>query len=259
MESLYSRDIGPSSSTEVLVHVHGFAISGTYLLPTAERLSDRFRSVVPDLPGFGRTPRSGEPLDFSAMADCLARHLDELGIERATLVGNSMGCPVICEFDHLHHDRLERAVLVSPAGGLHSRPFARAVGQLAQDSLREDLSMARIAVPDYLRFGPVQTLKLFRAMTEYPTIERFLELSVPALAVLGSRDPLLPGPARVTELVRETHADLEVGVVMGAAHAINYSHPADLAWMIRSWIDHGAGWAAGAPAGVRRLAGIPTR
>src|SRR6478735_12775160 len=139
---MHYRDLGPASASEVLLHVHGFAISGTYLLPTAELLSDRFRSVVPDLPGFGRSPRPAARLDFPAMADQLVRLMDDLDIERVTLVGNSMGCPVICEFDHRHHDRLERAVLVSPAGGLHSQPLGRAIGQLAHDALLERPSMA---------------------------------------------------------------------------------------------------------------------
>src|SRR6478735_6922110 len=141
-DDLFYRDLGPRAASEVLLHVHGFAISGSYLLPTARLLSDRFRSIVPDLPGFGRSPKPAAPLDFTAMADRLARLLDSLNIESATLVGNSMGCPVICEFDHRHADRLERAVLVSPAGGLHTQPLARAVGQLAQDALREPPSMA---------------------------------------------------------------------------------------------------------------------
>ena len=48
-----------------------------------------------------------------------------------------MGCPVICEFAHHYPERLERAVLVSPAGGLYNQPLRRAMGQLARDGVRE--------------------------------------------------------------------------------------------------------------------------
>jgi pimeloyl-ACP methyl ester carboxylesterase len=238
---IHYRDVGPAGPGHdtVLLHVHGFAISGTYLMPTALRLADAYRSIVPDLPGFGRSPRRPGRLNFADMSDQLVEVLDALDIERVTLVGNSMGCPVICEFDHRHHDRLDRAVLVSPAGGLHTRPLLRAIGQLGRDALLEDPSMARIAVPDYLRFGPIQTLRMFDAMTSYPVIERFLALSAPALAVLGSRDPLLPGPARAQELLASMRTHLDVGVIIGAAHAINYSHPEELAWLIRWWLGDG--------------------
>ena len=55
--------------------------------------------------------------------------------------------------------------------------------------------MARVAVPDYLRFGPVSALRLFRQLTRFPSLERLQHTPVPTLAVLGSRDPLMPGPA----------------------------------------------------------------
>ena len=44
-----------------------------------------------------------------------------------------MGCPVIVELAHRYPERIERAVLVSPAGGLHNQPLRRAMGQLAKD------------------------------------------------------------------------------------------------------------------------------
>jgi pimeloyl-ACP methyl ester carboxylesterase len=247
------RTFGPDDATEVLVHVHGFAISGSYLVPTAEALSDRFRSVVPDLPGFGRTPKVPGALTFESMADHLARLLDTLGLDKVTLVGNSMGCPVVCEFDHRHHGRLARAILVSPAGGLHSKPFLRAAHQLARDALLEPPSLARVAAPDYLRFGVPDTVRLFAAMTRYPTVERFLNLSVPALAVIGSRDPLIPGPERVYEVMNGHSASIDAAVIIGAAHAINWSHPVELSALVRRWIDDPSTWHVGLPSAVRPI------
>ena len=51
-----------------------------------------------------------------------------------------------------------------------------------------------MAVPDYLRFGPVSALRLFSQLTRFPSLERLQHSPVPTLAVLGSRDPLMPGP-----------------------------------------------------------------
>ena len=48
-----------------------------------------------------------------------------------------MGCAVITEFAYLHPDRLDRAVLVAPAGGMHNQPLQRAMRQLVPDGLRE--------------------------------------------------------------------------------------------------------------------------
>ena len=148
-----------------------------------------------------------------------------------------MGCPVICEFAHRYPDRIERAVLVSPAGGLHNQPLARAVGQLGLDGGREPVKLVGVATPDYLRFGIPSTFKLFKALTQYPTLQRLLELKLPTLVVLGERDPLLPGAARVQEVASQSDSHVLIVTMETAAHAINFSHPEELAHVIRLFMD----------------------
>ena len=75
-----------------LVHLHGFAISGAYLMPTARALAARGVNVVPDLPGYGRSERRERVLDIPGLAESTIAILDGLGIDKAVLVGNSMGC-----------------------------------------------------------------------------------------------------------------------------------------------------------------------
>ena len=223
-------------SGPVIVHLHGFAISGRYMLPTAALLADEFRTFVPDLPGFGRSPRNEAGTTIPALADSVAGVLDAVGAERATVVGNSLGCAFLASFAERHPDRIDRAVLVSPAGGVHSQPLARAVAQLAIDATREPPSMATVAVPDYMTFGLVGSLRLFVAMTRFPALESLLHLTVPMLVVLGARDPLLPPARRVRQVVGQLGPRATVAVLRDAAHAINYSHPVELASLIRSFL-----------------------
>lgn len=219
-----------------MMHIHGFGLSGRYLLPTAERLGDEFHTLVPDLPGFGRSQRAPGALDVPDLADAAARFLDDRGVEKATLVGNSMGCPVIIEFARLHPDRIERAVLVSPAGGAYNQPLSRAVRQLSRDGMREPPRMIGVAAPDYLRFGVPSTFRMFRALTQYPSLDRLLQLRIPTLVVIGDRDPLLPPPGRVHEVAAMTDSHVLLVGIRGAAHAINFSHPGELAHVIRSFM-----------------------
>jgi pimeloyl-ACP methyl ester carboxylesterase len=230
---VFYRESPEPPDAPVMMHIHGFGLSGRYLLPTAERLADEFHTLVPDLPGFGRSAKAADLLDVPDLAHAAARFLDERGVESATLVGNSMGCPVILEFAHHYPERLERAILVSPAGGLHNQPLRRAMGQLARDGGREPARMVTVATPDYLRFGVPSTFKMFRALTQFPSLERLLELQIPTLVVMGDRDPLLPGPARVQEIAGRTDNHVLVVTIEGAAHAINFSHPGELSHVIR--------------------------
>ncbi|HEX5858917.1 MAG TPA: alpha/beta hydrolase [Microbacterium sp.] len=233
----YRESPEPRPGQRVMMHVHGFGLSGRYLLPTAQVLADDFHTLVPDLPGFGRSAKAGALLDVPDLAHAAARFLDGKGIERATLIGNSMGCPVICEFAYRYPERIERAVLVSPAGGMYNQPLRRAVGQLSKDGPREPRRMVTVATPDYLRFGVPSTLKMFKALTQYPTLERLLALTIPTLVVLGDRDPLLPGPERVKEVASQTDNHVLVVHIEGAAHAINFSHPGELSNVIRLFMD----------------------
>ncbi len=230
------HSLGGAEATPV-VHVHGFGISGSYLMPTARLLAARGPNVVPDLPGYGR---SGDPpalLSIPELAAALHRLLDVMALERVVLLGNSMGCPVSIEATHQRPDRVERVILVSPAGGAQNQPLPRGIAQLALDAVREQPSMASVAVRDYLRFGPLNAWRLFGELVAYPSLERLLMLPVPTLAVLGARDPLMPSTSRAREVARAMPGHVDLVQIEDAAHAVNYSHPGELAHVVSRWLD----------------------
>ena len=227
----FNVDAGPDA--DAMVHVHGFGISGTYLEPTAALLAPHYRTFVPDLPGMGRSIRPEGGLDLPGLAKALMSYCDAVGVERPILVGNSLGCPIIIEVAASFPNRIQRAVMVSPAGGPNNQPLGRALGQMARDGLREPPSMLPIAARDYLRFGALRSLSLFRAMTRYPTLERLPHLVVPTLVIAGVRDPLVR-IANAPRLAVVPHIDV---VSVPGAHALNYSDPQLIAELIRAHID----------------------
>ena len=215
-----------------MMHLHGFGLSGRYLMPTAERLAGEFHTLVPDLPGFGRSGRALQPLDVPDLAAAAADFMDDRKLKVATLVGNSMGP------GHLRvrqpasgPDRPRDPRL---AGRRPAQPTAAACPHPAGPRrVREPTRLMSVAVPDYLRFGVPSTLRLFRALTQFPALERLLQLEVPTLVVVGDRDPLMPTPARIREIANQYDALAALVVIEGAAHAINFSHPGELANVIR--------------------------
>jgi pimeloyl-ACP methyl ester carboxylesterase len=232
----YRRSEGPSDAVPI-VHVHGFGISGSYLMPTARLLTGHAVNIVPDLPGHGRSERRDTVPDIPALAEALLAVVDALGFDKVVLVGNSMGCPVSLEVAHAAPERVDRLVLVSPAGGVQNQPLPRALAQLVRDVARESPRMAKVALPDYARFGPLNALRLFHELTQFPSLERLLRTPVPAIAVLGTKDPLIPPPRRVFEVARLAPDHVTVVVIYEAAHALNYSHPGELANVIGCWLE----------------------
>ncbi|MCU7730954.1 alpha/beta hydrolase [Actinoplanes sp. KI2] len=230
--------MGPEVSDAIpLVHVHGFAVSGRYLLPTARKLAHRATAIVPDLPGYGRSAAWGHALGISSLAWILLEILDTLDLERVFLIGNSMGGPISLEVAHNAPERVAGIVLASPAGGMHNQPLGRALVQLARDVRREGRHLIPVMLPDYLHFGPLNAPHLFGELMRFPSLERLLRTPVPTLAVIGGRDPLMPPPWRVRELGRLAPPHLKVAVIDGAAHAMNFSHPGELAHVIGCWLD----------------------
>ena len=73
-----------------------------------------YPTLVPDLPGHGRS--SGAPLSsVEALADWVITLLDTLGVEKAVLVGHSLGALVVMEAALRYPSRMEKAVLITPA------------------------------------------------------------------------------------------------------------------------------------------------
>jgi pimeloyl-ACP methyl ester carboxylesterase len=113
---------GPSISAivagtgEPVVCLHGLGGTKASFLPTISALANTHRVISIDLPGFGD---SEKPLTAAYDAPYFARAvtglLDALDIERAHVVGNSMGGRVAIEMGLLEPDRVDRLVLLSPA------------------------------------------------------------------------------------------------------------------------------------------------
>jgi 4,5:9,10-diseco-3-hydroxy-5,9,17-trioxoandrosta-1(10),2-diene-4-oate hydrolase len=102
----------------VLLHGGGPGASGvSNYSRNIAALAQHFRVVVPDMPGYGRSAKGVDRSDpFGYLADHIRGVLDELGINRAHLVGNSYGgsCALRLALDT--PQRVDRLVLMGPGG-----------------------------------------------------------------------------------------------------------------------------------------------
>ncbi len=110
------RDTGQRDAPAVIL-LHGFGASLETWEPWAEALSARFRVIRLDLPGFGLTgPDPSGDYSDARQLELLVGLMDQLRIERASLVGNSLGGRIAWNFAARHPDRVARLVLISPDG-----------------------------------------------------------------------------------------------------------------------------------------------
>jgi pimeloyl-ACP methyl ester carboxylesterase len=110
------RDTGPRNAPAVIL-LHGFGSSLETWDAWADLLSDKFRVVRYDLPGFGLTgpDPTGDYSDARGV-QVLAGLMDALGIAKASIIGNSMGGKLAWSFAAAEPARVDKLVLVSPDG-----------------------------------------------------------------------------------------------------------------------------------------------
>ncbi len=116
--SLHGEDVRyvRAGSGPVVVLIHGILGSRLSWARLVSLLERDFTVIAPDLFGGGDSARSGRDYTLGGHAGRLRDLLDALGIERATLVGHSLGGGVAMQFAWLFPDRCERLVLISSGG-----------------------------------------------------------------------------------------------------------------------------------------------
>jgi 4,5:9,10-diseco-3-hydroxy-5,9,17-trioxoandrosta-1(10),2-diene-4-oate hydrolase len=218
-------DLGPAEPEGTIVWIHGLAGSWQNWLENLPVLARTHRCIAMDLPGFGASEMPAEEITISGYGATVDALLRELGVQRATVVGNSMGGFVGAELAIRFGTWVERLVLVSAAGLSieHLRDervlrllratrnvLAFGTGWLAakSDELarrpRSRRAMFGIvaAHPERLP-GPLVAEQLrgsgkpgfvdaLDALTGYPIRDRLGAIAAPTLVVWGEDDMLVP-------------------------------------------------------------------
>ena len=116
-KKIFVAELGEGPSV-LLLHGGGPGASGvTNYSRNIEELAKEYRVIVPDLPGYGRSTKGIDGADpFGYLADGIRGLMDQLGLDKAHLVGNSYGgaCALRLALDT--PERVDRMVLMGPGG-----------------------------------------------------------------------------------------------------------------------------------------------
>ena len=93
-----------------VVMIHGLGGTSNMFQPQMAALSS-FRVIRLDMPGSGRSPRPLEPLTIDAIAAAAVKAMAALGVERAHLVGHSMGT-IVCQWIAARQPELVRSLVL---------------------------------------------------------------------------------------------------------------------------------------------------
>ena len=257
-----------SAGREPVVFVHGLSGSWPNWLEQLPVVGAERRVVAMDLPGFGHSPMPREEITISGYGRLLDGLMDELSIDTAVLVGNSMGGFIACELAIGFPQRVERLVLVSAAGlSTSSSPrgeralsavrraetalaasaawvAARSDAATRRARLRELLLSvvvrhpgrlpAALAAEQVRGSGTPGFIQAFEAVVDYDVRERLPEIACPTLIVWGDRDRLIP--VRDAHLFAELIPDSRLVVFPDTGHLAMLERPAAFNALLEEFI-----------------------
>lgn len=144
-------EAGPRDAPVAIV-LHGLGCTNVSMLPVIKELARDHHVIAPDLPGFGESAKPLVSYSFEWFANWLVSFLDVLGVEQATLVGNSMGGRISIEAGLRTPHRVKNMVLLAPSmAWLSFRHFVPIVHLLRPEMAVVPLRVHSIPIVRFLR------------------------------------------------------------------------------------------------------------
>lgn len=133
VDGVRTRYVDMGDAEQVIIFIHGFSSSLYSWQACLEPISRQYRVVALDLKGFGFSGKPESNYTNDEYVDFVVHFMDALGVERATLCGNSMGGGIAWRTALKYPDRVNKLILVDASGYASTRsgtPFIMKLGRL---------------------------------------------------------------------------------------------------------------------------------
>jgi 4,5:9,10-diseco-3-hydroxy-5,9,17-trioxoandrosta-1(10),2-diene-4-oate hydrolase len=209
-----------------LLLIHGLGASCDYWRYNIRAFSQGYQVYALDLPGFGSSDKKIDDYSLHFAGEFVAAFLDAQGVDRASLVGNSLGGAVSLQFAVQYPHRLEKLVLVSSGGlgrelplsfrllttplwgELMAQVWRTRVGtrltlrsivydpQVIKDEFVNEMAeLARLPGAKEMLLSVARTgidLRGQNMKLLEPLLRRVPEIEAPTLIIWGAQDPIIP-------------------------------------------------------------------
>jgi 3-oxoadipate enol-lactonase len=257
---LHYEVFGPRHG-EPLLLIQGLGADSRGWLRQRRALGGRFRCVVFDNRGAGRSDHPPGPYDLEVMADDALAVLDAAGVARAHVMGASMGGILAQVIAVRHPERIRSLVLACTACRHHEwrrellaewaevaeadgmGPFARQAVRwlIGPRSLRRFWPAVGLVGPLAMTGSPDAFVAQVRAILAMDATLRaeLSSIAVPVLVLVGSQDILTP--MGDSEELAEEIPGAELVVIRGAAHGFMLEHGAAFNRTVVEFLDRVTG------------------
>jgi len=240
-----------------LLLIHGLAGDHAAWTPQVAAWKERFRVIAPDNRGAGRSSQVDEPVSTGDLARDMLALLDRLDVDRAHVIGRSMGGAIAQHMALLAPQRVQTLTMCAS--------FARLdpLGRRVLTNMREVLewtqswpaharhsvqyfvspnffnaSPARVAAIEKLIGGETRLQACYvrqnHACQEHDTLERLAEIRCPTLILAGGRDPICSPTA--TRWMSERIPGVETVMFEDASHFFLMEEPERFMRLMDDWL-----------------------
>ena len=255
-QQIYAAEEG-NPNRQVALLIHGWSSSGYAMSPLLGLMSQRFRAISIDLPGYGKSPPLPSRTTIPAYADLLADFVEKVTDGPVVLVGHSMGGMTGLTLAMRYPALVERMVLLGPTiSGRLSRSINLAISPITllerfglgsrivsvaertfvgiTDRLMRPVSFAErtgITEQDYKRLRadarrPGQgraRAECFLAMRENDLRGRLGQVEAPSLVLWGAEDNTVP--LRDAGVVADEWPQADLRIIPKAGHWLQFEAP----------------------------------
>ena len=227
---------------QAIVFVHGWSCNGSFWREQIPAFVDKARLLFIDLPGHGKSDKPHTEYTMDFFAGAVLAVMRDAGVDKATLVGHSMGTPVICR---VYKQAPERVAALVAVDGILRRPkmtpeqAAQFVGPFrtpeyrehtktfigsmfpnpGTEALRDQALTEILATPQYVMLGAMEGM--FGA--DQPDWD-VKHADVPVFAI-NAKNPMWT--ASYEEYVRSLSSQTDYRVIEGAGHFLMLEKPAE--------------------------------
>jgi 3-oxoadipate enol-lactonase len=248
-------DVAGSGSPVVLLHP--FPVHHEFWLPISSYLSSRYRLIMPDLRGHGESGLGDGPATMEKHAADIARVMSAAGVERAPLVGVSIGGYAIFEFWRRFRDRVSALLLCNTKAGADNGEARKGRLQAAQDVLEHgtetffESMLPKLLAETTLRSRPdivEGALRMMRRMSaedvagvqrgmaeRQDSIALLKTISVPAMIITGDEDRTTGVPE--AEVLKQNIPGSQLRIVGKAGHYSPWEQPEEVGKLLRQFLD----------------------
>jgi pimeloyl-ACP methyl ester carboxylesterase len=239
-----------------LLLVHGLGYAGSWGWgPVLEPLGGRFRVLAFDNRGIGGSDRPAGPYSTRLMAEDAVAVLDAAGVDKAHVVGTSLGGMIAQELALAHPERVDRLVLActtpgGPAGYPMPEHTVRLITQpldlprderfrvFVRNAFSEPYDEATVEEITQLRMEEAQPLEAWQAQAAagvgHDALERVSEIGAPTLVVTGTADEVVD--PRNSELLAVRIPGARLERFEGAGHLFFWQEPERFVTLVEEFL-----------------------